>query len=167
MPTGQEIRILSWHTQMGFEVHPNPQSAGRGKFSSRIKLTDRDSKSLPPPGTGVRNSGGITYPPHLHGNFRIKNRQNCIFVYSVWDRVNKTVGLNVIFSRARNLVHSHSLDHQYKERRRKEFDNVGGRQNKCMNYEKPLSLHTHLNISHITPICDEGLRASMSRNVTG
>ena len=156
---------------MGFEVHPTPQPAGRGKFSSRIKWPDRDSKSLPPPGAGVRNFGGITKPPHLHGNFPIKIRQNDIFIYLVWGRVNKAVRLNVIFIPRWELnfgypVHIHSLNHQYKERRRKEFNNVGGRQNKYMKYEKPLTLRTHLSISHITQICDEDLRASLSRNIT-
>jgi len=36
-----------------------------------------------------------------------------------------------------------------------------------MKYEKPLTLRTHLNVSRITAICDEGLRASVSWNVTG
>lgn len=68
---------------MGFEVHPTPQPAGRGKFSSRIKRPDRESKIVPPPGAGVRNSGDTIYPPHLHVNFRIKNREICMFIYLV------------------------------------------------------------------------------------
>lgn len=68
---------------MDYEVQPPPQPIGREKFSSRIKRPDRDSKGLPPPGAGVRNSGGITYPPHFHGSFRINNRENCICI-STW-----------------------------------------------------------------------------------
>jgi len=72
-------------------------------------------------------------------------------MYLFCGRVNKRVGLNVIFFPRRdsnfgNPVHSHSLNHQYKERRGKDFDNVGGRQNKYMKYEKPLTLRTHLTL---------------------
>jgi hypothetical protein len=97
-PLDRKLEFLSWHIQMGFEVHPNSQP--EGNFPHELSDLIVTLKSLPLPGAGVRNGGGITYLPHLHGNFCIKNRENVILIYLVCVRVNKTIGLNVIYFRA-------------------------------------------------------------------